>query len=95
MHPDPNERLRLQAHRLRTLWQSMSAEERQRLGETLPTDPLGRAWAAILAGEHPFAVWLDSDQAWPPTHGPGLPTPRQLVTSHPFARRSPWSTPAT
>ena len=93
--PEPQTRLREQALRLRRIWRGMSPPERAALVPGLSTDELGQAWHAILEGAHPFADWLDDDAAWPPEQTWSGASPRALVTSHPFARRTPWSNPAT
>lgn len=94
--PDPAERLRQQALRLRRLWRSLRVEERMRLGEGLRDDVLGRTWRQILGGNHPLADWLESEASWPPDDRTwDGPEARALVTSHPLARRKPWSSPTT
>lgn len=93
---DPAERLEQQALDCRRRWKQLDVDARMRLAASLESgDPLSRAWAEILRGNHSFFVWLEGDAAWPPPLSDASFSPRQLVSSNPIPVVNPWSIRST
>lgn len=89
----PADALRAQAERCREAWRALGPAGRTRLAQTLGDGELDATWRRVLAGDHAFAGWLDGDapfEALPSGWDEG-PSPRQLLSSHPFTGWRPWS----
>lgn len=89
-----------QALRLRGHWRDPRNRQTalDRLDSYPATDPTVGVWRAILNGvwpdgkAHPFVAWLEGDEPFSalPSEFPAGPSPRMLVSSHPFLTAAPW-----
>jgi hypothetical protein len=83
------------ALRCRRAWHRLGVAGRADLAARLSGgDAWDRAWSAVLRGEHPLAAWLDGDDAVQSLPADASPSPRQLLSSHPFRVERPWSSPS-
>jgi hypothetical protein len=89
----PRDALVAQAARCRAAWRDLGPDGRARLAAELGDDWLAAAWKRVLAGDHPLADWLDGDEPFEvlPNEWAEGPSPRQLLSSHPFIGWRPWS----
>ena len=91
---DPRQRFEYQALHCRAAWQKMAESYRQRVLGRLTSEGglMMEAWIAGLERRHSLSEWLDGDYPFSllPTEFPTGPSPRQLVSSHPFSDFHPW-----
>lgn len=90
----PGKRLAAQAEHCRRTWALLTEQKRSQLCRRLEAEnsPFSAVWVQILERRHPFASWLEGTAPFEdlPADYEAGPSPRQIISSHPFTDVHPW-----